>query len=74
MTERKVKKHLHRIWFHFYRLQSALNDAHNKDVIKYENYDNGPCKKLYELRDRIYETTKEQAATAVHESVKEKIR
>lgn len=74
MTERQMRRHLHRIWFHFRNLQAALNDAHNAELIEYEKYEDGPCKALYEVRDRIFATTKEKVARITHESVKEKIK
>jgi hypothetical protein len=37
MTEKKLRKHLRRIWFHWYRLQDALNAAHEANVIVYPN-------------------------------------
>lgn len=74
MTEKQMRRHLRRIWFHFRNLQSALNDAHNAELIKYETYDQGPCKVLYEVRDRIFTTTEAQVARITHESIKDGIK
>lgn len=73
MTEKKVRAHMHRIWFHLDRLQAALNDAHNADVIVYpdgEYRDCAPCASMDELRKRIRLTTNEQVARAVESEIR----
>ena len=66
MSEKSVKRHMHRIWFHLDRLQRALNDAHNADVIMYDDYTTeAPCKAMDDLRERVRCTTNAQVAKAV---------
>jgi hypothetical protein len=74
MTEQKVRKHLHRIWFHWARLQKALNDAHNAEIIVYGSYtDEGPCFSLYQLKDRLEATTKDAIAKTLHRSLRNEV-
>ncbi len=73
MTEKKIKRHLHRLWFHWSRLENALHDAHNSGVISYEGYQGtAPCESLHELKARIELATKEQLSTVIHREMRHK--
>lgn len=73
MTEKMARESLHRIWFHFVRLQNALNHAHNIDLIKYEGYENGPCSQAYKLKEVIELTTQKQLADIIHREIRNKV-
>ncbi len=68
-TPKQVRKHYSAIRFFMYRLQCALNAAHDAEVIKYENYNEGPCHALSEVRDRIEKTTEKARAKAFKDEV-----
>lgn len=71
-TPKQVRYHYGKISRLRWRLQCALNDAHNADVIKYDgkNYEQeSPCKSLYECLDRIKATTAAQLAQAMREEI-----
>lgn len=71
MTEKTVKRHMSRIWFHLDRLQVALNDAHLADVIAYDDYKlEAPCAAMEDLRERIRCTTNTQVAKAVENEIR----
>ena len=66
MTEKQMEESLNRIWFHFEKLQNALNDAHNRGLIKYTNYqEDSPCEALAETRNRFKRVTKDQIAEII---------
>jgi len=69
-SPKKVREHYKKIRFHLYRLQVALNNAHNADVIIYDRDKfsaEAPCHTTAELRKRIDITTKEAMARAFRE-------
>lgn len=76
MTEKKLKRHLHRIWFHYDRLRAALNEAHHAGVIVYEGdyQDVAPCWAMDEMRDRLKAATKDVIAETIHDEIRDKIR
>lgn len=74
-TEKQVRKSLKRLWYHWYRLQAALNDAHYKDVIQYLPTNHGECCELHaKLKRAIEDHTKKAIAESVQESIREKVR
>lgn len=74
MTEKKLKKSLHRIWFHYNRLQIALNQAHHNEIISYEDHKTeAPCESMYELKTRIENTTRNTIARTFHSEIRSKV-
>lgn len=72
-TPKQVRYHFTKIARLRHKLQNALNDAHNADVIQYEgkNYEEqSPCRTLYETWDRIKGTTEKQLAQAFRDECK----
>ncbi len=71
-----MEKQLRRIWFHYNRLQNALNAAHNDGLIKYDDSkyaELAPCQTLWETRGRIEATTKNQIADLVQREIRSKV-
>lgn len=69
-TPKQVRFHYGRIAKLRMKLQIALNDAHNTNVISYTDYDTqSPCKTLFETWERIKETTEKQLAQAMREEI-----
>lgn len=68
-----MKQQLHRIWFHVRQLQSALDQAHDAELIVYEGdfKENAPCWALYELERRVEKTTKEQVSKIIHREIRD---
>lgn len=59
-TPKQVKEHYKKIRYHLYRLQVALNNAHEAEVIVYDDgrfVDEGPCYSLDQCKKRIELTT-----------------
>lgn len=69
---KKVREHYKKIRYHMWRLQNALNNAHEAEVI---NYDPGkfneeaPCYTMAQLRDRVEKTTAITRAQAFKDEV-----
>lgn len=75
MTEKKAKKLLHRIWFHYDQLQKALNAAHSAGLIEYKDYaTEAPCEALWKCRERVEKTTKDQLAAVIQSEIRAKIK
>lgn len=76
MTEKKLRQHLHRIWFHWARLQTALKDAHHADVIKYPKdlpYADTCCSHLWLVRLAVEKFTKDQLAETIQREIRSKV-
>lgn len=70
-TPKQVRYHYGRIAKLRAKLQEALNEAHNAQVLMYDDYETeSPCKTLYETWDRIKATTEAQLAQAMREEIK----
>lgn len=70
-TPKQVRFHYGRIAKLRAKLQEALNDAHDAEVIVYASYsDESPCKTLYETWERIKKTTEKQLANAMREEIR----
>lgn len=75
LTEKKLRNHLHRIWFHYYRLQKALEEAHWADVIRYTSENEGECCALHsKLKGAIEKNTKDAIAETIQMQIKTKVR
>ena len=69
-----MRKLLRRIYFHYDRLSTALNDAHNADLIKYDQYaGNAPCESLWQCRERVEKTTAPQIANIIQSQVRNSV-
>ncbi len=64
-TPKQVRNHYKKIRYHMYRLQTALHNAHNADVIKYGDSVDSPCSALYKCRELVDKTTKDARAEAL---------
>lgn len=74
MTEKSMKKHLRRIYFHLEKLQNALTDAHNKELLMYKDFtEESPCYSLFKCEERIHITTKDQIAKIIRREVRKGI-
>lgn len=72
MTEKKIRKAIRRVWFHWYRLQNALNDAHIQEVIVYPQDKGEPpvptcCDASWEVRERFEKWTSKKLAETIHQ-------
>lgn len=73
ISEKKARKQLHRIWFHWVKLQKVLNEAHNDELIKYTDYlTEAPCQTMTELKDRIERTTEKQLSYIIQQGMRNK--
>lgn len=71
MTEKAMRKHLRRIYFHLEKLQRALTDAHNKELLMYKEFqEESPCYLLFKCQERIHLTTKEQIAKIIRREIR----
>lgn len=73
MTEKKMRAHLRRIWFHYNNLQRALNRAHDENLINYphDTYkEQAPCASMWEVKKRIELTTKDTITEIIHSEIK----
>lgn len=73
MTEKKMRKQLRRIWFHFNQLQKALNESHNDGLICYAEWKDGPCHHMGNIREAIKTTTKDSIAEIIQASIRDSI-
>lgn len=76
MTEKSMRKMLHRIWYHYDQLSKALNVAHSKELISYPEgsyKENAPCASMWEVRQRIENTTKDRIASTIQSSIKSRL-
>lgn len=74
-SEKQLRKHLSSIWFHYYRLQNALQKAHWADVIRYNNDNQSECcKRASDLKTAIERNTKEAIAEVIQNQEKTKAR
>ena len=74
VTPKQTRNCIKRIRLNIHRLQTALNEAHRLDIIKYENgqYNEfSPCKALQDVRDRVKNTTKEACYNAFINEIKQ---
>lgn len=56
----------------FNRLRDALNEAHNLEVIRYDDYEaESPCKTNWETWKRIQNTTEKALAEAMRREINE---
>lgn len=70
-TPKQVRFHFAKIARLRWRLQWALNEAHEAKVIVYEDYtDQSPCSTLSETWERIKATTEKQLAQAMRDEIK----
>lgn len=70
-TPKQVRYHYRRLRRAWYQLQKALDDAHNAEVIEYEEAYSvaAPCSTNFETKKRIEATTEKQLAKAFREEV-----
>ena len=74
-SEKALKKHLHAIWYHYYRLQNALQNAHWAYVIRYtEDNESECCKRASDLKTAVERNTKDAIAEVIQKEIKIKIR
>lgn len=74
-TSKQVRFHYGRIKRLRYKLQQALNAAHDAKVIEYKDYNTeSPCKTLYETDTRIELTTKDNRALAMHNEIMKELK
>lgn len=68
-TPKQVRYHYARMVKLRWKLQQALTDAHNADVIAYDDSKDSPCEALSECWARIKRTTEKQLAQAMREEI-----
>lgn len=74
MTEKQMRKHLRRIYYHVDQLQRALTDAHNKELLMYKDFtEESPCHSLFKCEERIHLTTKDQIAKIIRREIRNNI-
>lgn len=73
-TPKQTRHSMKRIYFAYNLLNKALNNAHNLDVIKYDEYKDSPCAALSECRDCFDRTTEKARAKAFADEIKENIK
>lgn len=74
-TPKQVRFHYGKVMKLYRKLESALNDAHNADVIEYPSdkfADEAPCYLVYKLQDRIRKTTEKALAQAMRSEITSK--
>lgn len=70
-TPKQVRFHFGRIERAHNRLQDALNEAHNANVLVYTDYETqSPCKTNSETWKRILDTTEKQLASAMRQEIR----
>jgi hypothetical protein len=72
-TSKQVRFHMSRIYKLIDRLDDALTEAHNADVIEYDskNYaEEGPCFAFSEVKSRVNKTTEKQLARAMRDEIR----
>lgn len=72
-TPKQVKESIRKIRLYTHKLQQALNEAHNKEIISYDGpyQDCAPCASLEEVRKRVRVTTKEAVYKAFIDEIKQ---
>lgn len=73
-TPKQVRFYYRQINSAYERLQTALNNAHARGVIKYNKEkfnEESPCHMLWEVDDRIRKTTEKALAQAMREEIME---
>ena len=74
-TPKQVRAAYKKIWFHLYHLQCALNEAHDKKIIQYDDYNKeSPCFSLYDVQSRIESTTEKARAKALEDEVMKELK
>jgi conjugal transfer/entry exclusion protein len=79
-TPKQVRRVMKKIYYYQDKLQDALNEAHNMDVIKYNHDEEGsynkyaPCSPAYECRERVRKTTEAALAEAMRTEIKRTIK
>jgi hypothetical protein len=76
-TPKQVRFHYKRLRYRWWLLQKALNDAHNANVIEYEDgkfNEQAPCRTSSELRDRINLTTEKARARAFRDECMDELK
>lgn len=71
-TPKQVRYHYRRVQRAYEKLANALNDAHNCDVLVYENYpDESPCSTNYQTKQRMDKTMEKALAQAMRDEIME---
>ncbi len=74
-TPKQVRRCYKRVRYHIYQLQTALNEAHNLNVIKYDDYaTQAPCRALGDVRDRFDASTEKQRAQAIKDELMKELK
>lgn len=69
-TAKQVRHHYKKIMRAWYRLDQALRDAHNANIIEYEGYDGvAPCQSHGYTKDRVKKTTQKAIVEAFHREI-----
>lgn len=69
-TPKQVRKHYGAVRYHWWKLQQALNRAHEAKLIDYEDYvTEAPCAAMDTVRLRIDATTEKARAKAMKEEI-----
>lgn len=74
-TPKQVRYHYGQLYRWYWRLQTALNNAHDAGVIEYDKTkykEEGPCATHWETWDRVKKTTEKQLAAAMREEIESK--
>jgi len=72
-TPKQVREIMRKIYFHQDRLQRALNEAHEKEIISYPQdayEEKAPCWATWEARRRIDATTEKAMALAMKNEIR----
>lgn len=75
MTEKQMRALLHKVWYRWEKLQSALNEAHDAGLIKYPDELNGRwpvdtcCNQNWETRKSFQKYTKDQIAAVINSEI-----